>query len=143
MNHIQTKSMMGISLKKFIPGVAWFFIVLILICLPKDDIPEISGWWAWLNYIYFDKWIHVGIFGILAFMFMMPFGRADLHTKTKLRSFILVASLVSLWGLSTEFIQLFVPGRSFDLKDWAADSLGALLSILLSRKIYLRRIKEI
>jgi VanZ family protein len=36
----------------------------------------------------------------------------------------------SFWGLSTEFIQLLVPGRSFELWDWFADSLGVLISFI-------------
>ena len=68
--------MKGIPLKKFIPGFAWFFVVLFIICLPKEDIPEVDGWWGWLNKIYFDKWIHVGIFAVMAFLFMYPFLKA-------------------------------------------------------------------
>jgi len=33
-----------------------------------------------------------------------------------------------VWGLATEFIQkFFIPGRAFDLLDWLADSVGAVL----------------
>jgi VanZ family protein len=42
-------------------------------------------------------------------------------------------------GLTTEFIQKYlVPGRNFDLLDWAADSLGAFTTFSnLQEKIYL------
>src|SRR6478672_5501393 len=55
--------------KKFIPGIAWFFILLVLLCLPGDDLPD-SDWW--LDKIYFDKWVHTGLFGLLAALFMAP-----------------------------------------------------------------------
>jgi len=39
--------------------------------------------------------------------------------------------MVSLYALSDEFHQLFVPGRSFSLWDWAADLIGAAAGIWL------------
>jgi len=41
--------------------------------------------------------------------------------------------------LAIEFIQkFFIPGRSFDLLDWAADSIGALLAFWFSRKAFVK-----
>lgn len=40
--------------------------------------------------------------------------------------------LVSLYGMTDEFHQGFVPGRDLDVRDWVADSLGALLGLALS-----------
>ncbi|MEO6818441.1 MAG: hypothetical protein ABI204_01845 [Ginsengibacter sp.] len=31
------------SIKKFMPGIAWFFIVAILVFMPGDDVPDV-GW---------------------------------------------------------------------------------------------------
>jgi VanZ family protein len=46
---------------------------------------------------------------------------------------------VAIWGLATEFIQkYFVPGRSFDLLDFAADSTGAFLALGLSIRQFLK-----
>jgi hypothetical protein len=58
---------MKISFKKFLPGIAWFFVVLILICLPGKDIPKIG----WLTGIDIDKVIHVGYIR-LAYHFILP-----------------------------------------------------------------------
>jgi VanZ family protein len=49
---------------------------------------------------------------------------------------------VIVWGIFTEIIQLYVPGRSFDLLDWAADSLGALLALLLAKRLFLRNLEK-
>ncbi len=114
--------------KKFIPGIAWFFLVLLLICLPGDDIPTVDDW---LSQIYFDKWVHTGLFAILAFLFMWPYLKAALTVKKKWQYVLKIAIATCLWGLATEFIQkFFVPGRHFDLLDWAADTLGALLALI-------------
>jgi VanZ family protein len=42
------------------------------------------------------------------------------------------ALLGSLYGLTDEFHQRFVPHRSAELGDWAADTLGAALGALLA-----------
>ena len=121
----------GLGGKKFIPGIAWFFLVLILICLPGSDLPTVEDWF---NKIYFDKWVHVGLFAVLAFLFMLPFIRSSLPVKDKWQYLVRITIAVSLWGLTTEFIQkYFIPGRNFDMFDWAADSLGALIALLFSR----------
>lgn len=127
-------SVFKIPLIKFIPGIAWFFVVLIMICLPKTDLPEVEGW---LDYLYIDKWIHIGMFGILAFLFMYPFHRKDIVPTTKRGYFLIIFTLTVCWGLATECIQLYIPGRSFDLLDWVADSSGALLALYWCRKRYL------
>ena len=122
----------GLAVKKFIPGIAWFFLVLVLICLPGSDIPTVGDWFSKID---FDKWIHVGLFAVLAFLFMWPFLRSALSIKEKWSYVIKIAIATSLWGLTTEFIQrFFIAGRSFDMFDWAADSLGALLGLLFSLK---------
>ncbi len=129
-----------ISFKKFIPGIAWFFLVLLLICLPGDDLPKSDNW---MNAIMFDKWVHIGLFGTLAFLFMRPFAISTLAKEKIVKILVKIALSVSIWGLTTEFIQkFFVPGRSFDMWDWAADSAGALLAFLVSLKIYNLRQKH-
>ena len=123
--------MKTVAIKKFIPGIAWCFVVLVLLCLPGSDIPGNS----WLDKIYFDKWVHTGIFGLLAFLFMLPAASSSLEQSDKLQYFLRIAIATSIWGLTTEFIQKYlVVGRSFDLLDWAADSLGALVAFLYCRK---------
>ena len=121
----------GLGGKKFIPGIAWFFLVLILICLPGSDLPTVEDWF---NKIYFDKWVHVGLFAVLAFLFMLPFIRSSLPVKDKWQYLVRITLAASLWGLTTEFIQkYFVQGRNFDMFDWAADSLGAIIAFFFSR----------
>ena len=125
-----------IPLKKFIPGIAWFFLVLILLCLPGYDLPKADDW---MSAVYFDKWVHTGLFSVLAFLFMMPYCKSNVTYKNKWALVIKIALSVSIWGLTTEFIQkFFIPGRSFDLLDWAADSAGAILALLACKRFYLR-----
>jgi VanZ family protein len=125
-----------IPFKKFIPGIAWFFLVLLLICLPSKNLPDADDW---LHKIYFDKWVHIGLFGILTLLFMYPIGISKIEPRAKWVLFLKIAIAVSVWGITTEFVQkYFVAGRSFDIYDWLADSTGAAIALLFSRKKYLR-----
>ena len=126
---------MKLSFIKFIPGIAWFFVVLVLIGLPGKDIPKVD----WLSSINFDKAIHVGVFGLLAVLFCWPFYRSSFTHKDRLNYYIKIAIATSIWGLTTEFIQkYFIPGRSFDMFDWAADSLGALIAFWFCSKKFIK-----
>jgi len=118
-----------ISYKKFIPGIIWFFLVLFLICLPKQEMPEIEPMW-WLSAIRPDKIVHAGMFGMLNYLFIIPIFKSDMVESTKVNYFIWISLAASIWGLSTEFIQRLVPGRSFDWWDWLADSIGVLIALL-------------
>ena len=125
-----------ISIKNFIPGIAWFFLVLILVCLPGDNLPKPDNW---LSAIYFDKWVHAGLFSILAFLFMLPVCKSDLSGKEKGNLILKIALATCVWGITTEFIQkFFIVGRAFDLLDWVADSAGVLIALLFSRIVYLK-----
>ena len=117
--------MKKIPLKKFLPGIAWFFIVLVLTCMPGSDMPKIR----WLDGIYFDKWVHAGMFGGLMFLFSYPFFKSDFSGIQRVHYFIRIALASSIWGLTIEFIQkYFVTSRDFELLDWAADSVGVLIA---------------
>ena len=49
---------------------------------------------------------------------------------------IRIALAAIVWGITVEFIQkFFIPGRDFDLLDWAADSAGVLIAYWLCVKI--------
>ena len=123
------------TISKFIPGIAWFFLVLFLMCLPGTDIPKVDDW---LEKIYFDKWVHFGLFSVLAFSFIYPVTKLPLNQKIKRRAILKIALTTCIWGLVTELIQKYlITDRSFDLLDWAADSLGAIITYIYCRKKFL------
>lgn len=119
----------------FVPGIAWFLFVLILICLPGEDVPEEPGW---LNIPEFDKIVHAGLFGGIVFWFCMPFKKSPLDKNIKQNIFIKIALATIVWGITTEYMQkFFIEGRQFDLVDWAADSAGVIIAFVVSRKFFL------
>ena len=92
-----------------------------------------------MNTIMFDKWVHTGLFSVLAFLFMRPFSLSSLPLTQKRQAIIKIAVCVSIWGITTELIQeYYIAGRTFDWGDWLADSFGALLALLLCKKLYFK-----
>lgn len=83
-----------------------------------------------------DKIIHMGayfIMGIFAWRFFN-----DYISKPLLISFISLC-FCSLYGLSDEWHQSYVPGRDADVMDWIADTLGATLALCI---IFFRKNKK-
>jgi len=76
-----------------------------------------------------DKLFHAIVYGILGFLLLASrTPSAQGYTSAQLRGSVLVASL---YGISDEFHQYFVPGRSSDVWDWVADTIGALIAVSL------------
>lgn len=110
---------------RIIPGIAWFFILLFLLCLPGEDIPTED----WLDKIYFDKIVHFCSFLLLCSLFFYPFYKPAYPGINTRKALIIITTLGISWGIITEFIQyFFVPGRNFDPFDMVFDALGALTS---------------
>ncbi|NTV75386.1 MAG: VanZ family protein, partial [Holophaga sp.] len=58
--------------------------------------------------------------------------RSTWGTVPTYRRHLAIFALASLYGMSDEIHQLFVPGRDASILDWAADSIGAVLGLGLS-----------
>lgn len=100
--------------------VVWFVIINILFCLPGSALPSED----WLDKIWFDKWVHIGIFSVLIYLCNWTF----LPDKSQRLKIILGAVA---YGILIEFIQKnFIPNRGFDLGDWAADIIGIFIGTL-------------
>jgi len=108
----------------FIPAVIWFIIATILFLMPGEDVPSVG----FLDKIYFDKWVHAGLFGGLVFLIAYPFIKANISTKKLL---IKIGILCVLYGIIIEFLQKYVAiNRDFDMKDVLADATGCLLGAI-------------
>lgn len=75
-----------------------------------------------------DKLIHAVVYGALGVMLLgtQPL-RAGHYTWQQIGASVLIASL---YGASDELHQSFIPGRSPEVADWIADTLGALAAVL-------------
>lgn len=100
--------------------------VLIAIMTPGDDIPSVG-----ITIPHIDKVVHLGMFGGVSVCFYWDY----VQSMKKMPSLLL--SLIALVGFAamTEIIQLYVPKRSCDYRDFIADSIGILLAIGISRQV--------
>ncbi len=89
---------------------------------------------------HFDKFAHLSEYGLFALLLF----RALNGTLSK-SSFLLLALITVLittgYGASDEFHQHFVPGRTSDVRDLAADGLGSVLAmtvVFIKRRVFSR-----
>ena len=73
-----------------------------------------------------DKLLHATEYGGLAALLVLGLDRVFRLGPLQLGAW--AAGLASLYGATDEFHQAFVPHRSSDLADWAADTTGAALA---------------
>ena len=108
-----------------IAGMAFFTF---LFCLPGSDLPE-EGFFSRIPF--FDKWVHMGIFCTIILLWSWA---VQLFRYKELSILLLLAMI---YGFVIEVVQYqFIPDRSFDLADVAADMAGGAVGLLLTRMLY-------
>jgi VanZ family protein len=121
------------SWHKYAIAIIYFIIITILFFLPGSVLPKND----WLSKIWFDKWVHLGLFLILFFLFSWA---GNISHRNQL--YLLFTTLV-VYGITIEIFQdQLVSNRSFDWGDWVADILGALIGIWvwkMFRRAYVKK----
>ncbi|HYF32861.1 MAG TPA: VanZ family protein [Chitinophagaceae bacterium] len=108
------------SRKLYVP-LGWTIFTQILLSLP-GSLFEGSGLF---HVPHLDKIAHLGLFGGLAFFWILFFFHRN-NTLTKNTAWGILF-LIALYGIGVEFFQYnFIPRRSFDMGDIVADICGAL-----------------
>lgn len=124
------------SVTRFFPAIGWLILSLILLCLPGSAIPK----FPWLAVIHADKWVHITLFFILCFLFARPFFKSDYRDIQRKKWFLGIMLGGIVYGTIMEFVQKYwIPNRSFEILDIAADSVGCLLAYLYSRRRFLQK----
>ena len=90
--------------------------------MPGSDIPKSRLF----DIIYFDKWVHIGMFGLLTLLW----GYVFLKTRmSSVKLFTQIAVTVIIYGIAMEFVQkYFANERSFDITDILADICGSVIA---------------
>jgi VanZ family protein len=100
-------------------AVTWTLLIFIACFIPGQDIPDI-------DIPLIDKWAHVLLFAIFSLLWL-----SANESKSIALYFILFLSAIFI-GWTTEYIQgRYIPGRFSDNMDIAADSIGALVGMLV------------
>lgn len=79
---------------------------------------------------FFDKILHFTAYALLGILFYRALGTLTIHKRTHLRALLSIVA-ASLYGLSDEIHQHFVPARHADMLDWLADVIGSICGVLL------------
>ncbi len=104
--------------------IYWFLtlgymaLIFLLSSFQGADLPGLPG--------NFDKVVHTGVYMPLAFLFYRSLEKSG----TRKYIFITAFLFASLYGITDEIHQIFVPGRDAAIGDALADSTGAFLGCL-------------
>jgi len=113
--------------------IAYLIISIILLTLPGSSFPQED----WLDKLWFDKWVHLGMFSILVWLWCR--GIKKYFTATP-KLFLIIAICSLFYGIIMEFIQyFFIPYRSFDNGDIYADGAGCVLGFIFSVYRYIKK----
>ena len=96
------------------PAILWAAAIFFISHQQGDDLPEI-------NFPFFDKFAHGVIYAVLGFLTGRAWGRGR---PISWRETALACLGIALYGISDEFHQQFVEGRSVDVMDWVLDVIG-------------------
>jgi hypothetical protein len=120
-----------LKISQFLPAFSWFILSFILLTLPGSTVPR----YPWLATIHADKWVHIGLFGMLCLLSMLPFLTSGHSSQQRLNWFLFIAIGGTLYGILMEFVQeRWVINRSFEYGDIVADALGCVLAYYLGRR---------
>jgi VanZ family protein len=106
----------------YVPLALYWILLVTATSLPGQDVPDMH---------ISDKIEHFAAYGGLAVLLSFTY---SFQKKIKILAeypFLLTIFTISLYGMLDELHQKFIPGRSCDVKDWIADTTGALLGILI------------
>jgi hypothetical protein len=109
-------------------AAAWALLIFVLSSIPGGSFPA-------SKLLSYDKLLHAGVYSVLGAFTFLALPRTWSHRASML--VLISAAITTFYGFTDEFHQLFVPGRSADLRDVLADcvggSIGALGAAALSR----------
>lgn len=115
--------MFGRRLLYWLPALCWASMIFYMSTQTIHRVP----WWWFENA---DKVIHFILFGTLSVFvfFALRFG----HGIGFLAAALIAVLASSAYGGSDEIHQLYTAGRTSDLHDWFADTLGACTVFLFA-----------
>lgn len=107
-------------LRYWLPVLAWMSMIFYLSSQSRlpVEMPD------WVPYV--DKLAHAAVFGILGLLFVRAWLEGRLE-EINARVAGLAVSFTLLYGVTDEFHQIYVPGRSPSAGDLIADTLGAAI----------------
>ncbi|WP_394331371.1 VanZ family protein [Roseivirga misakiensis] len=92
--------------------------------LPSDSFAE-------SKLLSYDKLAHLGVFGLLSFLFMVGVHRHKYFSGTRMRQWFMPTIICVLYSTSLELLQNFSPGRSVDFYDFIANVASTIFGVIV------------
>ncbi|MBC7720450.1 MAG: VanZ family protein [Pedobacter sp.] len=128
--------MKPLRIYNFIPAFIFFLFSFLLFTIPGQKIPQLD----WGNLIKVDKLVHFGLFFILLILLSFPFSKTTLHTKLRLKWFLIFTVSAIAYGIAIEFIQkYFVLNRTFSVLDIIADAVGCIAGYYCATRLFIQK----
>ncbi|MEW6511472.1 MAG: VanZ family protein [Bacteroidota bacterium] len=105
-----------------LPAILWAIVIFVSSSIPSDRVPPFV-------LFKFDKLVHFGVYFLLAFFTYRAIRYQSRWPLLADHALLFTVVLIAVYGATDEFHQYFVPGRSADLFDLLADTLGACLLV--------------
>ncbi len=102
------------QLKLWFPPIGYALLIFALSSIESASLPS-------LRFALGDKLIHLGEYGLFGFLF----ARFFVHLGWK-NPYLWAVLIASMYGAADEIHQFYVPGRTMEVYDWIADTLGGL-----------------
>ena len=107
------------KVRRWLPPLLWAGVILFVTSIPGHYVPhELSP---------YDKAAHFAMYGFFAVLLT----REIVQVTGRWRAAIMALAIAVTFGAADELHQRFIPGRSSELADWRADSVGAAGGALL------------
>lgn len=112
--------------KWVLPLIIWSILLLFLTWYPKVEMPN-------LGFEAQDKVAHFFVFFMLGLLACRAFSKYEIKRMPDAVRESLIFGIP--FGCINEIVQIWIPGRTFDLLDGLANLIGVLFAVLLFRKL--------
>ncbi|HAP01710.1 MAG TPA: hypothetical protein DCQ93_07295, partial [Bacteroidetes bacterium] len=129
---------MDINHMRWILPVVWAGGIMYLSLMPSSEIPKSP----WFETLMIDKWVHAFLYFVLAFLLLYAI---QIWEGQLLKNALIMIAVCSFYGFLIEVLQnQLTDSRHFEILDWIADTIGAIIySLIWMRRNSVRHQKKI
>jgi VanZ family protein len=106
----------------YLPLILYWLLILTLTSLPGNDLPNVP---------ISDKIEHLMAFAGLGFLLILSLRIQNKFPLIKKHPAWSTIIIVSAYSAFDELHQIFIPGRTCDIKDWMADTIGVTIGVII------------
>lgn len=132
---------MGTSINARFKNFLFYWLPIFIYCLliyiqssypSPEEVPQLP---------YIDKVLHFAAYALLGALFLRAFKTLPIKDNIRLIT-ILAITLSSLYGISDEIHQYYVPYRNADIMDALADIIGSIFGVYIYHFFWLERLRK-